>query len=158
MAAPDLPVPHSGCDDYLGTDVVKKASGWMITLSTDMLPGLQQLWEINDVVLEVGKRCLLQSHTMHMTDCWASLKTEWVISIDIYIRVNPNPILQIFLFVYVGCSASLLLAGLFSSCSYCLGEGLSGRDDPREKGAFPHHHTAHTYSGENSSLVCLHLG
>lgn len=68
------------------------------------------------------------------------LKTEWVISIDIYIRA----ILQIVLFVCVECSASLLLAELFFSCSYCLGKRLSGRDDHREKGASLHHHTAHT--------------
>lgn len=83
------------------------------------------------------------------------LKTEYVISMDIYIRVNPRLILQVFLFVYVKCLASLLLAELFFSCSYCLGKRLSGRDDHREKGTSLHHHIAHTKSGDNSSLcVC----
>lgn len=80
----------------------------------------------------------------HAHDRLGFLKTEGVISFDIYIRANPHPILQIVLFVYVECSASLLLAELFFSCSYCLGKGLSGRDDHQEKGAPLHHHTAHT--------------
>lgn len=39
----DLSVPHSGCDDHLGMDVVEKVSGWVITLPTDMLPSLQAI-------------------------------------------------------------------------------------------------------------------
>lgn len=75
------------------------------------------------VVLEVRKRGLLIM--CHAQDRLLDfLKTEWLISADIAQWCRS-------LFVYVKCSASLLLTGLFLSCSCCHGKGLPERDDHR---------------------------
>lgn len=60
------------------------------------------LWEINDVVLEVERNVFLDCapYTWHII---GFLKTQLMISIDIYVRVNPNQIFQTVLFVYVEC-------------------------------------------------------
>ena len=82
------------------------------------------------------------------------LKTELAISIDIYVRGNPDQILQIVLCVYVECSASLLVTGLFFSCRCCLDKGLHCGDAQRGEGVYPHHHPGPTQSGDINSLEC----
>ena len=52
------------------------------------------------------------------------LKTELVISIDIYVRGNPNQILQIILCACVEYLPSWLMTELFFSYNSCLSKGL----------------------------------
>lgn len=90
---------------------------------------------------------------------WGFLKTELAISIDIYVRGNPNQILQIVLCVYVECSASLLTTGLlFFSCSCCLDKGLHCGGAQRGEGVYPSHHPSPTQSGDINCLECLPPG
>lgn len=142
-------VPRSGGDVYLWRDVVEKTSGWVITLSTDVLPVSRPLREMSDMVLAGGKRCLSRSCTTNVADHGFPEKSWWF-PLTFALGRTHTRFCRLF---YLSCGAlglvvegrPVLFLWLLSRQRIALQRWLKGR------GSSPHRQTGHTQAGENST-------